>query len=49
MIKKAAEKGFNKFEWIHKKSTGENFYPEDMNALFDQRETIQQRVEAFLV
>jgi HD-like signal output (HDOD) protein len=26
-----------------------NFYPEDMTALFDQRETIQHRVEAFLV
>jgi len=26
-----------------------NFYPEDMTALFEQRETIQQRVEAFLI
>jgi HD-like signal output (HDOD) protein len=26
-----------------------NFYPEDMTALLDQRETIQHRVEAFLV
>ena len=26
-----------------------NFYPEDMTALFEQRETIQHRVEAFLL
>lgn len=26
-----------------------NFYPEDMTALFDHRETLQQRVDAFLV
>ena len=26
-----------------------NFYPEDMTALFDQRETIQHQVEAFLI
>lgn len=30
MIFKAAEKGFNKFEWIHKKSTDENFFAEVM-------------------